>query len=118
MNAYDNGTNNDWDNGLVGNYWHDYDGCDDNNDGIGKQPYLIEGTANSQDNCPFTDVECDDGGDKKDDKKDDKKSDEDEPIGGEITGYALIFPFPTPSRQSQQLHLYHLFYTYFYSVLL
>jgi parallel beta-helix repeat protein len=48
-----NGTNNVWDNGYPGggNYWNDYTGVDENGDGIGDTPYLIEGGA--QDNYPL-----------------------------------------------------------------
>ena len=53
INAEDNGINNKWDNGIIGNYWDDYDGVDANDDGIGDTPYLISGTAGSQDNFPI-----------------------------------------------------------------
>lgn len=33
---------NAWDNGREGNYWSDYNGTDDNGDGIGDTPYIIE----------------------------------------------------------------------------
>jgi len=40
-----------WDNGYEGNYWSDYDGADDNGDGIGDTPYMID--ADSIDNYPL-----------------------------------------------------------------
>ncbi len=55
INAVDNGTNNRWDNGEIGNYWHDYAGRDKNDDGIGDTPYYISGSAGSQDNFPIWD---------------------------------------------------------------
>jgi parallel beta-helix repeat protein len=51
INAYDNGLNNDWDNGTAGNYWGDYTGSDGGN-GIGDIPYGITGSAGTQDNFP------------------------------------------------------------------
>lgn len=40
-----------WDNGMEGNYWSDYTGKDENQDGIGESPYIID--ANNQDNHPL-----------------------------------------------------------------
>ncbi|MFX1392879.1 MAG: nitrous oxide reductase family maturation protein NosD [Promethearchaeota archaeon] len=57
-NALDNGNNNKWDNGTIGNYWDDYSGCDSNNDGIGETPYDIPGNAETQDNYPITNKKC------------------------------------------------------------
>ena len=37
-----------WNNGSIGNYWGDYNGTDNNQDGIGDSPYLI--TAVTWDN--------------------------------------------------------------------
>ena len=54
-NAFDDGVFNNWDNGIIGNYWDDYSGEDTNDDGIGEDPYLITGLANSQDNFPIWD---------------------------------------------------------------
>ncbi|MFX1402275.1 MAG: ABC transporter substrate-binding protein [Promethearchaeota archaeon] len=55
MNAQDNGTLNNWDNGAIGNSWDDYVGVDANDDGIGDTPYLIDGSAGSMDNFPIFD---------------------------------------------------------------
>jgi hypothetical protein len=44
-NVYDSWNNltapNVWDNGEEGNFWGDYNGTDDNRDGIGDTPYVI-----------------------------------------------------------------------------
>ena len=53
INARDLGTNN-WDYNSQGNYWDDYNDYDNNGDGIGDNPYIIEGTGN-QDNYPLGD---------------------------------------------------------------
>ncbi|MFX1236128.1 MAG: nitrous oxide reductase family maturation protein NosD, partial [Promethearchaeota archaeon] len=53
VNALDNCSNNQWDNGLIGNYWHDYNGTDANRDGIGDTPYNISGTGGGVDRFPI-----------------------------------------------------------------
>lgn len=40
-----------WDNSTLGNYWNDYSGLDDNQDGIGDTPYIID--ENNKDNHPL-----------------------------------------------------------------
>jgi parallel beta-helix repeat protein len=40
-----------WDNSTIGNYWDDYSGLDDNDDGIGDTPYIID--ENNKDNYPL-----------------------------------------------------------------
>ena len=50
-NANDSGENN-WDNGLHGNYWDQYNETDKNNDGIGDIPYKIP-NGNNQDKYPL-----------------------------------------------------------------
>ncbi|MFO7795192.1 MAG: NosD domain-containing protein, partial [Promethearchaeia archaeon] len=55
VNAVDNGTDNYWDNGSIGNYWDDYTGVDLNDDGIGDIPYNIAGSSGAQDNYPIWD---------------------------------------------------------------
>lgn len=42
---------NSWDNGAEGNYWIDYSGEDENGDGIGDTPYIIDDY--NQDNFPL-----------------------------------------------------------------
>jgi len=53
IHANDYGTNNDWNSTSIGNYWDDYAGVDANDDGIGDTPYIVPGTAGSQDNFPI-----------------------------------------------------------------
>ena len=50
---FDNGLDNDWDDGSIGNFWSFYIGSDNNHDGIGDVPYEIDGSANSTDNYPI-----------------------------------------------------------------
>ncbi len=52
-NAFDDGTDNEWDNGIIGNYWDDYQGVDDNWDGIGDTPHNVSGQANATDRYPI-----------------------------------------------------------------
>jgi parallel beta-helix repeat protein len=64
INVRDNGANsssysgsvNTWDNGYPsgGNYWSNYNGTDNNEDGIGDTPYVID--DNNQDNYPLVNV--------------------------------------------------------------
>ncbi|GAI49365.1 unnamed protein product, partial [marine sediment metagenome] len=53
VHANDYGTNNDWNSVSIGNFWDDYAGVDANDDGIGDTPYIIPGSAGSQDNFPI-----------------------------------------------------------------
>jgi len=40
-----------WDNGLEGNFWNNYEGIDENQDGIGDTPFIIDG--NNTDSFPL-----------------------------------------------------------------
>jgi len=55
QNAVDDGVNNKWDNGVIGNYWSNYTGDDKNDDGIGDTEWDIPGSAGSQDRYPIWD---------------------------------------------------------------
>ena len=55
INAYDNGSNSEWDKGVYGNYWSDYGGVDNDDNGFGDIPYNILGTGTSQDKFPVWD---------------------------------------------------------------
>jgi parallel beta-helix repeat protein len=47
---------NKWDNGVEGNYWSDYNGSDQNSDGIGDTPYVPadSNSSNTRDQYPLT----------------------------------------------------------------
>lgn len=60
-NAFDDGVNY-WDNGIKGNYWSNYNGSDPDGNGIGNIPYIISGSAGSQDNFPLTKCPISGGG--------------------------------------------------------
>ena len=51
-NGFDSESNN-WDNGVIGNYWGNYTGIDANHDGIGDTPYNVPGGGGNKDNKPI-----------------------------------------------------------------
>ncbi|MFX0017456.1 MAG: right-handed parallel beta-helix repeat-containing protein [Candidatus Hermodarchaeota archaeon] len=53
--AFDSGTAK-WDNNTIGNYWDDYGGYDNNGDGIGDTPYVINQSPLIQDRFPIWDI--------------------------------------------------------------
>ena len=53
IQAYDQGSNNKWNNGSIGNYYGDYSGKDIDDDGIGDTQYNITGPAFSMDIFPI-----------------------------------------------------------------
>jgi len=52
-NVLNDGTANYWDNGIIGNYWDDYTGSDADLDGIGDDPYFVDGTGGGVDHYPI-----------------------------------------------------------------
>ncbi|MFX0069559.1 MAG: NosD domain-containing protein [Candidatus Hermodarchaeota archaeon] len=59
VNANDTRTNNYWNSTIMGNYWEDYSGVDENDDGIGDTPYIISGGAGNRDYLPIWEDEDD-----------------------------------------------------------
>jgi len=55
INARDEGNNNQWDNGTIGNFWDNYIGIDVDDDGIGDTPYDLPPAGGSVDNYPIWD---------------------------------------------------------------
>ncbi len=55
IQAYDDGVNY-WNGTVKGNYWQDWPGPDDDNDGIVDEPYLIDGPGSSKDFYPIAGV--------------------------------------------------------------
>ena len=55
VNALDDGSSNQWDNGSLGNYWDDYNGNDTDDDGIGDTPYDVPPGGGSKDYYPIWD---------------------------------------------------------------
>ncbi|GAH46081.1 unnamed protein product, partial [marine sediment metagenome] len=53
LHAYDDGLYNRWDNGSHGNYWDNYTGSDEDENGIGDTPYNITGSALNKDHYPI-----------------------------------------------------------------
>ena len=58
IQATDDGTNNNWNNSMIGNYWDDYLGYDMNLDGIGDTPYNIPGSAGAFDYLPIWNIQA------------------------------------------------------------
>ncbi|WP_410509604.1 PKD domain-containing protein [Methanosarcina hadiensis] len=54
VNVRDNKLNT-WNDSVRGNYWSDYEGLDENEDGIGDTPYAVNPEAGSMDYRPLTD---------------------------------------------------------------
>jgi len=55
INAIDDGSDNRWNNSIIGNLWGDYEGIDWNDDGVGDTLYEIPGSAESKDFIPIWD---------------------------------------------------------------
>jgi len=55
LHADDEGSNNNWNLGTLGNYWDNYTGSDLDDDGIGNIPYNVSGSAGSKDYYPIWD---------------------------------------------------------------
>ncbi len=91
-----------WDNGYSsgGNYWNDYTGNDDNNDGIGDKPYCISKKHYEYDYYPLMTVKG---------SKSDPPDIPTTPIGQESGRIREEYIYSTSSSDPNNDHIYYLF---------
>jgi parallel beta-helix repeat protein len=88
--GWDDGMNNRWDNGIVGNSWDNYLGTDGNGDGIGDVPYPICGSASNSDLFPYL-TEPTPGTPDPPESEDPPPSQPNDPDPGQINGFCISF---------------------------